>query len=379
MTAHDPALHAPRNGILGWLGLGRNSDVPTQLEQAIADDVGLDPVRAARMQLVSDVGRFMLVHDLEVTTFTLAVAHDFLTQADPRMSRLIEKRIQAGQPITIEWLEQANADGGDVDDREALTTLMTKLEGNLEEFGKTSTAARSAANSYSSALEAQVDGLNNCVDAPVMISELASLAKSMLDRTRELEREMSRSELQTKTLRRSLEQAKNTADKDHLTGLPNRRAFEGLLDSEYALAQANKEPLCVAFCDIDFFKKVNDTHGHDAGDRVLKAVAQSLSRISDDKCHVARHGGEEFVALFRGKTVNEAWELLDDTRAQQAERRMVNRANDEPFGKITFSGGLADVFVYGDPRAALKAADAALYRAKDEGRNRIIVAPKPAP
>ena len=106
----------------------------------------------------------------------------------------------------------------------------------------------------------------------------------------------------------------------------------------------------------------------------MKLVAESLSRISNDHCHVARHGGEEFVLLFRGDTAEQAMAKLDQLRAQLADRRLVNRANDKPFGQVTFSAGIADVFSCGDPRSALKAADAALYRAKQEGRNRVLVA-----
>jgi diguanylate cyclase len=78
--------------------------------------------------------------------------------------------------------------------------------------------------------------------------------------------------------------------------------------------------------------------------------------------------------LFRGKAIEEAWKTLDEARIIMAERRLVNRATDVPFGRVTFSGGIADVFAYGSPRAALKAADEALYAAKSQGRNRIITA-----
>jgi len=110
---------------------------------------------------------------------------------------------------------------------------------------------------------------------------------------------------------------------------------------------------------------------------VLRLIADLLSGISDDKCHVSRHGGEEFVMLFRGCTLTEAKERLDRLRESLAERRLVNRHNDEPFGQITFSAGVADVFDHPDPRAALKAAHEALYGAKTGGRNQIRVAPKP--
>ncbi len=161
-----------------------------------------------------------------------------------------------------------------------------------------------------------------------------------------------------------------------MTGLPNRRAFETVLEREYRDARASFDPLTVAFCDIDHFKRINDTHGHDAGDRVIRLIAEMLATISDDNCHVARHGGEEFVMLFRGVSLSEAHKKLDGLREQMAERRLRNRETDEPLGQITFSAGIADVFDFPDPRAALKAADEALYAAKQGGRNQVIIAPK---
>src|SRR3546814_12777909 len=106
-------------------------------------------------------------------------------------------------------------------------------------------------------------------------------------------------------LRRSLERAKRDAELDYLTGLPNRRAFELLLDRHHKEARAALEPLSVAFCDIDEFKKVNDLHGHEAGDRVIKALADTLDRIENDHCQVETTGGEEFVMRFRGMTLHE--------------------------------------------------------------------------
>ena len=115
----------------------------------------------------------------------------------------------------------------------------------------------------------------------------------------------------------------------------------------------------------------------DAHERVIRLIAEMLAGICDDNSHVARHGGEEFVVLFRGTGLTDARARLDDVREKLADRRLVNRATDEPFGQITFSAGVADVFDFSDPRAALKAADEALYAAKQGGRNRICLAEKP--
>jgi len=329
-----------------------------------------DPRERQNLRLLDDISDFIQTHRLEATPYTLAVAHDVVTGADPRLANLIETRIAALQPVTMEWLEEAGRNDGS----KMLNTLMAKFEASLEEFGHTTSTARSATNDFNSALETHVDELEQVSKAGMVISELATIAKVMLQRTREIEQKMSRSEMQTRALQSNLEEARRKAELDHLTGLPNRRAFENMLEKEIEAASMARAPLSIAFCDIDHFKQINDAHGHEAGDRVLKEVAQTLARIANEHCYVSRHGGEEFAVLFRGKMIDEAVEELDAIREALSERRMVNRATQVPFGRITFSAGIADVMAYTNHRAALRAADNALYAAKHAGRNQILKA-----
>ncbi|MEY4239709.1 MAG: hypothetical protein RL339_2310 [Pseudomonadota bacterium] len=370
MTTHDPSLHR-RGGLLGWLGLSNRDD---STASAAASAPGVERRQSVRDRHLEEIGAFLSYHQLEVNAQTLVVASNYLTGNDPQVVRLIDRKVQAREPVTLDWLEEALADQGMGDEAELLDRLMQRLEQGVEEFGKTSRAAREATSAYHSELSEQAGVLDAVPSTGAVITELASITKAMLKRTLEIERAMQRSEEQTRSLKHKLEETRRSAEEDHLTGLPNRRAFEARYEAEYRAARAAAEPLCVAFCDIDHFKRVNDTHGHDAGDRVLKLVAENLARISDERCHVARHGGEEFVVLFRDSTVDEAFEKLDRLRAALADRRLVNRATDLPIGQVTFSAGIADVFACGDRRLALKAADAALYRAKLDGRNRICVA-----
>lgn len=370
MSAHDTQFAREHRGILRWLGL-RGVTPPPPATHGESSELALDPRERRRRQLLTDIASFLVTHRLKVSPYTLAVAHDAITGADQRLSALIEGRVAAREPVTLEWLEESGRSDGREDSSVMLNTLMTKLDSSLAEFTLTTRAARSATSEYNSALEAHVGELQQVSKAGAVISELATIARVMLERTRHIEQEMNRSEMQTRALQSSLDEARRTADHDHLTGLPNRRAFDSVLQKELAAASKTGEALSVAFCDIDHFKKINDTHGHEAGDRVLKVVAKTLARISGDKCHVARHGGEEFVVLFRGKSLEEAWAVLDAARETMAERRLVNRATDVPFGMITFSGGIADVFAHANYRDALKAADEALYCAKAAGRNRI--------
>lgn len=358
-------------GILkGWLGRRSSDSQPAESGGAKA----LDLVGQGRRLLLDAIGEFLLDHDLAITPDNLAAAHGAFSGSNPPLARQIAARLQSGDPITQAWLDETTANHAAEQRDDAIEQLMEKLEENLSVFTKTSKAARTASAEYSGQLEQHVTDLAQVSDAGQIIANLTGLAKAMADRTRKLEQDMRRSEEESEAMRRSLDRAKRDAEIDHLTGLPNRRAFEALIDRHYREAQAAIEPLSVAFCDIDHFKQVNDTHGHDAGDRVIKIIADALALISNDNCHVARHGGEEFVMLFRGLPPAEAKVRLDRTREELAGRVLVNRKTEEPFGQITFSGGVANVFAYADPRAALSAADEALYKAKQAGRNQILIA-----
>jgi len=387
MTQLGSSDNERRGGWRQWFGFNSSGDDAAETPAA-ADRNSAHPVSRgdptarevwlpAKRRLIGKVADFLIDHDLEVLPYTLGVAYDCVTGGSPRLAQLILERAEKGLPITIQWLEEMSGEHSREKGAEAIATLMERLEESLNEFGNTTSGARTAATEYNSALQRHVDDLQQVSKAGVVITELASLTRAMMERTRAIEGELALSEKRAQELQRTLEDTRRMADQDHLTGLPNRRAFEHLFDREYREAKLVGEPLCVAFCDIDHFKRINDTHGHPAGDRVLKVVADTLNRISDSKCHVARHGGEEFAVVFRGMTAQQAWKKLDEAREEIAERRLVNRANDMPFGRITFSGGVADAFAWDTRSAALTAADVALYTAKQSGRNQIIIAGLP--
>jgi len=371
MTTHATSSNEPVGRLLGWLGLRAKNGA---YEGSEAPPGTRNFVRETREQLLGAMTSFLLNHDLDISPANLLVAHSAFSGINPRLARQIAARSQSNEGITQQWLDDLMENEPVAADRADLDRMVARLESNLETFQTSTKAARSATSEYGIKLEEHVSDLQEVQKTGELVSHLADIAKVMLERTRHAEDEMRKSEDEAKALRRSLARAKRDAEIDYLTGLPNRRAFEVLLGRHYDEARAACEPLSVAFCDIDEFKKVNDVHGHEAGDRVIKLIADTLARISNDHCHVARHGGEEFVMLFRGLPPSEAAKRLDEAREGLAERRLINRKTDEAFGQITFSGGVADVFGYTEVRAALKAADDALYRAKEGGRNRIELA-----
>jgi diguanylate cyclase len=374
MSISTQSSAEPSGSLLGWLGRrGNAAKASAAPASAGTGTASLDVGKETRRQLMDAITAFLFDNDLEITSANLLAAHGAFSGDNPRLTRQLRSRMEAEGGIDQEWLDEVTANQEKAKD-DSLEQLIQKLETNIDAFAKSSGTATKASREYGAELEQHIGELDQIRDTGQIISSLADIAKTMLDRTRKVEEGMRKSEEEAKSLRQSLARAKRDAEVDHLTGLPNRRAFENLLETHYREAQKAIEPLSVAFCDIDHFKRINDTHGHDTGDRVIQAIAEALSAISDDNCHVARHGGEEFVMLFRGVAPPQAQKRLDDLRERFSKRNFVNRQTDEPMGQITFSGGIADVFGHADPRAALKAADEALYRAKEAGRNRIETA-----
>jgi len=170
-----------------------------------------------------------------------------------------------------------------------------------------------------------------------------------------------------------LEQANALATHDGLTGLINHRQFQALLKDEITRAIRYNDPLSLVLCDIDFFKKVNDTYGHPFGDTVLKEVSALLrENLRDGVDVVARYGGEEFALVLVKTDAGKAVETVERIR-QQIEKRLLKSPRGEDI-HVTMSFGIAVYLQHAKQLDQLvQKADKALYRAKETGRNRVEV------
>ena len=359
------------------LGITDTASEAGREDEAAAHEAGSAHLRREserRKTLYDEVGSFIFAHDLDLTPLNFGLALDYITGNDIAIEKAVRAILTERGKLTNGVAEQIIAEQRAEElTPDTLGDMLLEVEANLDQLTGIANQSSSSAKDFGAALQKQAATLGQA-DTGEAVSNLILLTRSMIEKTREVEARMRDGQVQTRLLQKNLESARKAAEQDHLTGLPNRRAFENTLREEAATAREGTEPLCVAFCDIDHFKVINDNHGHDAGDRVLKFVAGLLAKISDDRCHVARHGGEEFVMLFRGMTVAEAAKVGDDARIDMAQRNLVDRKTGERMERVTFSGGVADVFAYPEPRDALKAADRALYLAKEHGRNRVYIA-----
>ena len=159
---------------------------------------------------------------------------------------------------------------------------------------------------------------------------------------------------------------------DPLTGLSNRRQLDAMLKLHIEHAEQGGRPVSCLLLDVDHFKKFNDDFGHDAGDAVLRAVGGVLTHSVRGEGNAFRYGGEEFLLLMPGMGIEQARERAEVIRRNIADLQLQH--NGQALGRITASFGLSTYPDHGRAETLISIADAALLRAKAEGRDRIVVA-----
>ena len=170
-----------------------------------------------------------------------------------------------------------------------------------------------------------------------------------------------------------LERFRARADVDALTGLPNRSALEDRMEEERARFHRYRRPLSLLVIDLDHFKRINDTHGHEAGDAVLRRVADVLRSVIRDVDFAARFGGEELVVLLPETMLTAALDAGERVRAAVAAAPIEYDGGTIP---VTASVGVSSCpDCVADPEALFTSADSALYASKEGGRNRVTAAP----
>jgi diguanylate cyclase (GGDEF)-like protein len=197
-------------------------------------------------------------------------------------------------------------------------------------------------------------------------------AERIVSLQRQVERDRETMRAQATQVARLSRHFRHASLTDQLTELPNRRYAMELLQKQWAGAERSGQPMAVVLIDIDFFKKVNDTHGHDVGDVVLKETAKTMrSRVRENE-HLCRIGGEEFLVICQDGTTAQHARICAERIRLTVEATVIQH---HVFQKsVTLSMGVAERTAdMKDPSELLKAADEAVYRAKQGGRNQVCV------
>lgn len=203
-------------------------------------------------------------------------------------------------------------------------------------------------------------GINDYFTYPVDKNELLARIRTQLKRKHYQD-----------TLRNDLELSVNLSIKDGLTGIFNRHYFDTHIKQMVKKSTDSKRPLCLLMCDIDHFKQVNDTYGHQAGDIVLKTIANVLKNIFKVTDLVARYGGEEFAILLNDITIDEAMYIAQRARTRVESIDFKVKTQKDPIKK-TISIGVTEYKIGESISDFIERTDKALYQAKEDGRNKVI-------
>ena len=250
-----------------------------------------------------------------------------------------------------------------------LTVNLTAIVGLLKAYLR-------ANSSYSETLvrvNKDLPRLDKPDEIRAMVVSLIEENEAIRSRIDDLARNLDESVAKIDDLRFNLADANARALRDPLTALGNRRFFDQRLGEAMQEAETSRR-LSLVLCDLDRFKTVNDKFGHPVGDMVLKLFSEILSASARRGETVARLGGEEFAIIASDADASDAAEIADQIRSQLESKKWVVESTGSPLGVVTASFGIAQLAPSESAADLLKRADKALYRAKAEGRNRVIIA-----
>lgn len=333
--------------------------------------------REQSAELLRQVIALMGQHDAAFNPVSFAVWYEFAAGTNARLAQAVKSAIQAEPRLGDDTLARLyNEYVAQVDQ-----VVMQRISGELQRMmaGLTDSALRTGdqagvfgeqLNSLSAALQT-----NDPSDMAHGVMEALVGTAQMKSSVQELQQQVMASRLEIESLQTDLLRARDEAVLDPLSQVLNRKGFDAQLASLLEQPLVPESPHCLIMLDIDHFKKVNDTHGHVMGDRVIQALGEVLRGCVSDKTHaVARYGGEEFAILLPHCTLDYSMKLADRVRQRTKAMKIRDRRTQTVVLTISISGGVAAMRQGDDAQGLIERADAALYRSKQAGRDCVTCA-----
>lgn len=309
------------------------------------------------------------------TSYTLW--YEYVAGTNPALKRALDAHIAQDDALTTAETHELYATYIEAREAEQVERLQLQLQQTLDELGRLAGSASNDATDYGRSLQALGDRLAPSLDVKALrdiVGALAAETKRMQQSNQALGERLETSQRDFLELKKQLASVQNEALLDPLTGLKNRRGLQRGIDELVAGRPGGLTGCALLMADIDHFKKVNDTHGHLLGDRVLQSVAQVLRTSIKGRDLAARFGGEEFAILLPDTPESGAAALAEHIRQTVARGRIRRADRGEPIGGVTLSLGVAAYEPGETPEQWIARADQALYRSKQCGRDRVTLA-----
>jgi len=334
--------------------------------------LGHDPGTCGRNAFDSVIER-----GITPTPDNFAIWYEYHSGVNPELRHLVDLLVSAPGRCDDQTMAAVHRKFfAHVREREALRDASERMQSLLHEVGAVVGDAGQDARSFGDVVrDTSTAFVAGASPLPLLIQRLREEAQAMAERSEAIGQHLAGAAERIQLLERSLDDMRHDAETDGLTKLHNRRSFDNRLRDTAGKAMNSGEPLALVLIDIDHFKRVNDSWGHQTGDQVLRLVAATLTAESRPGDFVARYGGEEFTMILPDTGPDAAFALADRLRRSFEGRQMVARGSGKIIGAVTVSAGGA-CYEPGERLSDwVERVDTALYTAKQSGRNRVCMAP----
>jgi diguanylate cyclase len=311
---------------------------------------------------------------IPATPEVYTIWYEYYAEQRHDLKNAIDQRLQRDEPFSASVCQQlfneyfiAIPEQKLQELRQAIRVLIDQLKLELNELNN--------------GMESYSDVLENCegdLQQAPEVDSLQSIIKVLLEETKKCRSRNHQAlskvyHLSTEidTLQNSLEKMGEEVFKDSLTNVGNRRGFDKQLAEAVKKARKENSPLALIFLDIDYFKRVNDEHGHLVGDRVLRFIAETLKRSVKGGDYVARYGGEEFALILPNTDLDGGRSVAYQVQVNVAKTKLTKKKGGKPIGSVTISGGLSTLREDDTEESFINRVDTFLYDAKNAGRNMI--------
>jgi diguanylate cyclase len=300
----------------------------------------------------------------------------YATGFNPPLNKIINETLERNGRLTESDLEQiyeTYLSHLKITDR--IDKVGARVIGEIDDVMNLITGALGMSVSYDATLSVANEKLSTAVDRETVkpiVDMLVMATGEMRATNTALEERLTLSKTEISNLQQNLEAIRAESLTDPLTGLGNRKYFDRMIDVAVQNALANNEPLSLLMFDIDHFKSFNDSFGHLTGDQVLRLVSNSLKQTIKGQDITARYGGEEFAVVLPNTALRQALTVADHIRRAVMAKELKKKSTGEILGRVTISVGVSMLKPGDDTDALIERADACLYAAKRNGRNRVI-------
>ena len=315
-------------------------------------------------------------HDAALNPLSFTLWYEYAAGINPKLQAAVDGLL-AEQPRLG---DEAIGKLYDAHIAPASEAAMQKISTDLQRVMNGVVQSANAAGRQAGSFGAQLTDLSAALQShdmeqltPQLNEALAGTAE-MQHSAEALQQQVAASQTEIAQLRNDLDRARGEALVDPLTGVLNRKGFEKRLEALLAAPLAEGQSHCLVMLDIDHFKKVNDTHGHVIGDRVIQGLGEILRVSVPNPLHgAARYGGEEFAIVLPKCSLIDSAKIAETVRIRTKAMKMRNRATQDVLFTVTISGGVAAMQPGDDAAALIARADAALYASKHGGRDRVTL------